>query len=155
MLKIVRRAAAAALALLGAPVLTLAGAPAASAQDAFNSVGTNEIIRGVNTDYRQYINGVNASEDAFDSQVAPQLQGATNGTIAPADQDVYARQSRMPNGRAMLGESLCDLTTREIAADDEAPPPDFPPLPKRITIPKEVSELKAKEKLARDSYENK
>jgi tetratricopeptide (TPR) repeat protein len=158
MFKIVRRAAAAALALLCAPVLTLAGAPAAFAQDAFNCVGKDEIIQGVNTDYRHYIEGTNTSGDAFDSQVgmqvAPQLQGATNGTMRPVDEDDYRRESRMPNGRVMLGESLCDLTTREIAADDEAPPPDFPPMPKRISIPKVVTELKAKEKLARDNYDN-
>lgn len=69
---------------------------------------------------------------------APSLEGATNGTICPAEE--FGMRSQMPDGRLMLGQSLCDLSTQEVAADEEAPPPDFPPMPKKISILKEVND---------------
>jgi tetratricopeptide (TPR) repeat protein len=144
MFKTVKRVTPVALALLAAPILTLTGATCARAQDAFNSAGAS------NLDQFDYSGG--QAYPAAQAQ-APMLQGATNGTLT-VDEDVYNRQSRMPNGRMMLGESLCDLTTREIAADDEEPPPDFPPLPKRISIPKDVNYQKAIEKQAQDTQDN-
>lgn len=119
--------------------------PSAHSQDAFGwgpggnwttVIGVNE--SGSGGDSEQI--GVDSfgSGPGPEEGTAPYLEGATNGTIYQSEE--FGMRSQMPDGRLMLGQSLCDLSTQEVAADEEIPPPDFPPMPKKISILKEVSE---------------
>lgn len=89
--------------------------------------------------------------DSFTSgeyPTAPTLQGETNGTIEMQDEEdrgmarlprpEYEKLVTLPAPRVLLGAATGDLTTREIAAEEEVAPPIFPPMPKAITLPPSV-----------------
>lgn len=154
---------AASLALFSATFL-----PASAQGDAFgcgspqyqDSLGATSIQENNN-----YLTGTQVEDDSFVS--TPILQGSTNGVIAPGQldpeqaalqrndregirtitgdsvpvrDDEFRRATRLPDARALLGESICDQSSRPIACDEVKIPASFPPLPKQITIAKELTD---------------
>ncbi|HMW88783.1 MAG TPA: hypothetical protein PKN86_15950 [Candidatus Obscuribacter sp.] len=120
----------------------LAFPPSMQAQDAFGSgpsAGMENVVEFEVADYGDYtvVTGRNGGLPGE----PPLLEGCTNGTIAEQDdtvhlpRDEYKKLVVMPDGREMLGLSLCDLTCREVAAEEELPPADFPIMPRTIALP--------------------
>lgn len=118
----------------------------------------------VNGPYKNYLTG---TQDDVPFVEAPILQGSTNGTIAPGQldpeqaalarndregsrtitgdsvpvrDDEFRRATRLPDARVLLGESICDQSARPIACDEVKIPASFPPLPKQITISKDLTD---------------
>lgn len=114
---------------------------AALAQDAFGSGPGGGVDGFYSGDYAY---GTQTSVTGVNS---PTLEGETNGTIAPYNleglirlpRDEYDKLVTLPAPRILLGAALTDLTTREIAAEEEVAPPDFPPLPRSISLPAGVT----------------
>lgn len=85
--------------------------------------------------------------------LAPTLHGMTWGRVDPLDLESqgmvrlprkeYENLVTLPSPRSLLGASSSDLTTREVAGEDEVAPPIFPPMPKSITLPSYVSPQKS------------
>ncbi|CAN5565086.1 hypothetical protein BH11CYA1_BH11CYA1_48880 [soil metagenome] len=97
----------------------------------------------------------------------PTLQGSTNGVLVPKLQgvpggscesivegensaidarvgdrmprDQYDKLVTMPDPRDMLGASICDLTVRDMAGEEEPAPANLPPMPRAISLPVGVS----------------
>lgn len=101
--------------------------------------------------------GGGTTEDTFTSYTLgsqgyyqmPTLQGETNGTITLLDaeanglnrlpRDEYDKLVTLAAPRVLLGAALTDMTTREIAAEENVAPPIFPPMPRSISLPADIS----------------
>lgn len=57
-----------------------------------------------------------------------------NGEFVPIREREFRKCTRLPDARALLGESICDLSDRPIACDEVKAPKGFPPMPKQITV---------------------
>jgi tetratricopeptide (TPR) repeat protein len=83
--------------------------------------------------------GATATQARNDSEAADtdQFTGACPGSSESIrmPRDLFNHQVTLPDGRDVLGLSMCDLTCNRIALDVAAVPVDFPPLPKCIKIP--------------------
>ncbi len=99
------------------------------------------------------------SKDPFQPEPLPELPGRTTGIIEPtAEQkqetenistitgdgirvpgDEFRKATRLPDSRVLLGQSICDLSYRPIACDEVKASADLPPLPKQITLPRQLT----------------
>ena len=116
------------------------------AQDSFSS-GSGSVYPADNTGATGYQES--DSPDVFSqSPQKPALPGSTEGSRAEGQtsgitsrvgdrmpRDQYDKLVTMPDPRLMLGASLCDLTVRDLAGDEEPTPASFPPMPRAISLP--------------------
>ncbi len=113
--------------------------PDVAAQDSFAS--SQDDTRASSQDDTRYNSSAPDAGDVFIYQGAPPvLQGMTNGAFKAVNgdrmpRDQYDKLVSMPDPRVLLGASLCDLTMRDLAAEEEIAPANFPPMPNALVLP--------------------
>ena len=120
-------------------VAVIALSPTAMAQDAF---GSSEQLRSDKVEFSsrgQGLDDTTVSPQGSDSQGADtdQFTGVCPGSSESIRmaRRLFNEQVTLPDGRDVLGLSICDLTCNRIALEEAPVPADFPPLPKCIKIP--------------------